>query len=63
MWSPFVLSKQTESQTIDFTQPFFGQSLSRYPIFLYYLSIWVLAIYRYIWSYHLTDVVASAIER
>ncbi|TBG58643.1 hypothetical protein ELG71_09945 [Rhizobium leguminosarum] len=27
MWSPFVLSKQTESQLADFTQLFFGQAL------------------------------------
>ncbi|OOO43314.1 hypothetical protein BS630_27215, partial [Rhizobium laguerreae] len=26
-WSPFVLSKQTESQLADFTQLFFGQAL------------------------------------
>ncbi|TAY45319.1 hypothetical protein ELH88_01385 [Rhizobium ruizarguesonis] len=26
MWSPFVLSKQTESQLADFTQLFFGQA-------------------------------------
>ncbi|TBC12699.1 hypothetical protein ELH35_37985 [Rhizobium ruizarguesonis] len=29
MWSPFVLSKQTESQLADFTQLFFGQALRR----------------------------------
>ncbi|TCR74105.1 hypothetical protein EV561_12474, partial [Rhizobium sp. BK376] len=28
LWSPFVLSKQTESQMTDFTQLFFGQALS-----------------------------------
>ncbi|TCA27770.1 hypothetical protein E0H66_31680, partial [Rhizobium leguminosarum bv. viciae] len=27
LWSPFVLSKQTESQLADFTQLFFGQAL------------------------------------
>ncbi|TBB57301.1 hypothetical protein ELH43_40860 [Rhizobium ruizarguesonis] len=30
MWSPFVLSKQTESQLADFTQLFFGQALRRH---------------------------------
>ncbi|TBG21502.1 hypothetical protein ELG75_13510 [Rhizobium leguminosarum] len=29
MWSPFVLSKQTESQLADFTQLFFGQALRK----------------------------------
>ncbi|TBF43861.1 hypothetical protein ELG69_35350 [Rhizobium leguminosarum] len=29
MWSPFVLSKQTESQLADFTQLFFGQALKQ----------------------------------
>ncbi|TBZ97248.1 hypothetical protein E0H63_29975 [Rhizobium leguminosarum bv. viciae] len=28
MWSPFVLSKQTEPQLADFTQLFFGQALT-----------------------------------
>ncbi|QAS81216.1 hypothetical protein CO657_25285 (plasmid) [Rhizobium acidisoli] len=27
LWSPFVLSKKTESQLADFTQLFFGQAL------------------------------------
>ncbi|RVK44098.1 hypothetical protein CN110_24710 [Sinorhizobium meliloti] len=32
MWSPFVLSKQTESQMTDFTQLFFGQALRLLPL-------------------------------
>ncbi|TZG33126.1 hypothetical protein AGR1_21535 [Agrobacterium sp. B1(2019)] len=34
MWSPFVLSKQTESQMTDFTQLFFGQPLRPNNLFL-----------------------------